>query len=420
MPEMINDSDKISSSLLGRMLAIPAKGQPQRKTAIGSYLGVAVALAAGTGFGILDINQSGPSTHKGAAISADDVKLRGDAYSETPQRGFESTYFDGAGGIAGVPLTEEQRSALIKEAERRGMSEDDAYALAYGDGSEATKTKDGKTIVDTKHVALADGPVYKRLAPSEQAQDTSVFQSGRAASPNLVDQLSPGKSDSTKSAPQPRQSPEKQKPKPQPGRRTEAKDGDKATPYYEQGRVDLDGNATPHTFSDDLHAVLPDPFDDVITALTPFSAWIDDLSAPGTTPDISVQPGPDGGVTMTAVAQVSDDITVTTHVVAPSPDDEHAPDPTVTVTVTDSQTGEVLSKSEPQAAESIDDVPRVAIGQVVDAVISASDVTHEDEDADLADAVQESGEDALDALPAEAGNETPQAPASGEPERSDG
>ncbi|MGW6773051.1 hypothetical protein ACWGBX_21865 [Streptomyces sp. NPDC055037] len=112
---------------------------------------------------------------------------------------------------------------------------------------------------------------------------------------------------------------------------------------------------------------------------------------------------------------MSDDLTVTAHVVAPPSDDEHTPDPTVTVTVTDSQTGEVLSKSEPQVAESLEDVPRVAIGEVVDAVISASVTTHEDDDADLADAVQESGEDALDALPAEAGDETPQAPALGEP-----
>ncbi|MFD6336545.1 hypothetical protein [Streptomyces sp. NPDC060131] len=417
MPRVISGSGEISSSPFGRLRALPTKGRSQRKQAIGAYLGTAVALATAAGFATLDVNRASDARAAKAA-SADDLKFHGDAYSETPQKGYNSTYFDGAGGVAGIPLTEEQRAALIKEAERRGMSEGDAYALAYGDGSEVRRTPDGKPLVDTSHVVLPQGPIFKRLTQSEQEQQSLTPANKPATTPQAAAQ--PGRHPTAqRQKPEPRPKPKLEgatRAKPEPGRKTGEEGANRPMPYYEDGRVDTDGNSPElNALSDDLHDFLPDPLDEMLSALMPFSAWIGDLSAPGTSPDISVQPDSDGGVTMTAVAQVSDDLTVTAHVVAPPSDDEHTPDPTVTVTVTDSQTGEVLSKSEPQVAESLEDVPRVAIGEVVDAVISASVTTHEDDDADLADAVQESGEDALDALPAEAGDETPQAPALGEP-----
>ncbi|WP_411120639.1 hypothetical protein [Streptomyces sp. x-19] len=408
MPRVISDSEQVSSSPFGRLLAIPAKGQPQRKQAIGAYLGLAVALATASGFATLDVNH-GSDTRRATAASADDVKLHGDAYSETPKEGYDSTYFDGAGGIAGIPLTEEQRAALIKEAKRRGMSEGDAYALAYGDGSVVRHTPDGKPLVDTSHVVLAQGPIFKRLTQSEQEQQSLTPADEPAASSDVVAQFG-GQSTGPTSKPKPKGS---AKAKPAPGRTTVAEGASRPTPYYTDGRVDLNGNSPePNALSDELHDFLPDPLDEMLSTLTPFSAWIGDLSAPGTSPDISVQPQPDGGLTMTCVTQVSDDITVTAHVVAPPADADVQP--TVAVTVTDSDTGQVLSASQPQAADSLDDVPRVAIGEVVDAVISASDTTHEADDAHLADAVQESGEDALDALPPVAEGGTPPLPATGE------
>lgn len=408
VPKVINDSEQISSSPFGRLLAIPAKGQPQRKQAVGAYLGLAVALATASGFATLDVNH-GSDARRASAASAEDVKLHGDAYSETPKEGYDSTYFDGAGGIAGIPLTEEQRAALIKEAERRGMSEGDAYALAYGDGSVVRHTPDGKPLVDTSHVVLAHGPIFKRLTQSEREQQSLTPADKPATTSDVAAQFG-GQSTGPKPKPKPKES---AKAKPAPGRTNLAEGANQQTPYYKDGRVDLDGNSPkPEAFSDDLHDILPDPLDEMLSTLTPFSVWIGDLSAPGTSPDISVQPQPGGGLTMTCVTQVSDDITVTAHVVAPPADADVQP--TVTVTVTDSGTGQVLSASKPQAADSLDDVPRVAIGEVVDAVISASDTTHEADDAHLAEVVQESGEDALDALPPASEDGPPPSSATGD------
>lgn len=408
MPKMISDSEQISSSPFGRLLAIPAKGQPQRKQAISAYLGFAVAFATASGRATLDVNH-GSDARRTSAASADDVKLHGDAYSETPKEGYDSTYFDGAGGIAGIPLTEEQRAPLIKEAERRGMNEGDAYALAYGDGSVVRHRPDGKPLVDTSHVVLAHGPIFKRLTQREQEQQTLTPADDPSTTSDTAAQFG-GQPTGPKPKPKPKGS---IKARPAPGRTTLAEGANHQAPYYKDGRVDLDGNSPePSAFSDELHGIIPDPLDEMLSTLTPFSAWIADLSAPGTSPGISVQPQPDGGLTMTCVTQVSDDITVTAHVVAPPADADVQP--TVAVTVTDSDTGQVLSASQPQPADSLDDVPRVAIGEVVDAVISASDMTHEADDAHLADAVQESGEDALDALPPVAENGTPPLPATGE------
>ncbi|NEA50490.1 hypothetical protein [Streptomyces sp. SID10815] len=378
MPEMINESEQISTSPLGRLLALPAKGQPQRKQAIGAYLGMAACLVTTAGFTALRVEHDGAANTRALANAA---TLHGDAYSEKPQEGFESTYFDGAGGIAGVPLTEEQRKALIKEAERRGMDEDDAYALAYGDGSEAKRKKDGTVLVDTSHVALAGGPVYKRVTPEERSADTPSFKLARSA-PDALSANPFTRPKKVKEIPAP--------PSRKPGKGQGAKSG--IAPYYDEGRVDLDGNSDKHKFSDEV----PGPVGDLIDILTPFSAWIGDLSQPGTTPTFDVQPRPDGGATVTASAQVSADLTVTAHVVAP-PAGAQAADPVVTVKVTDTDSGAVLSKVKPETADGLEDVPRVAIGQVVDAVIAASEATRED-DTSVADAVQDSGDDALEDL----------------------
>jgi hypothetical protein len=89
-----------------------------------------------------------------------------DAYAEAPKSGYVPTYFDGGGGIAGVPLTEEQRKALIAEARRRGMPIEEAYALAYGDGVRIDVHKDGTVHVDTSGVKVPTHPVYIRtVAP---------------------------------------------------------------------------------------------------------------------------------------------------------------------------------------------------------------------------------------------------------------
>jgi hypothetical protein len=99
----------------------------------------------------------------------------GDVYRSKPEEGYVPTYFDGRGGIAGVPLTDEQRQAVMKEAIRRGLSKEDARALAYGEDDEFTKPAQPVRPDVEKHgdgdtQVLASGPLYREVAPTEERE----------------------------------------------------------------------------------------------------------------------------------------------------------------------------------------------------------------------------------------------------------
>jgi hypothetical protein len=69
-------------------------------------------------------------------------------------------------------------------------------------------------------------------------------------------------------------------------------------------------------------------------------------------------------------APMTADLAVTTTIEAPLTE-QPTVQPVVTTVVTDVETGEVLAEHPPERCPSADDVSRVAIGQVVDAVLEA-------------------------------------------------
>ncbi|MCX4677701.1 hypothetical protein OG413_20730 [Streptomyces sp. NBC_01433] len=100
--------------------------------------------------------------------------LTGDIYTDDPAEAERKTLFDGAGGVAGVPFTDEQRKAIVKESMRQGLSEADAYALAYGDDAKVRIHEDGTVTVDTREVVLANGPVYRKAKRATSADEKGI------------------------------------------------------------------------------------------------------------------------------------------------------------------------------------------------------------------------------------------------------
>ncbi|MGW5332941.1 hypothetical protein [Streptomyces bauhiniae] len=89
-----------------------------------------------------------------------------------------------------------------------------------------------------------------------------------------------------------------------------------------------------------------------------------DLSEPETTPTFDVQPRPDGGATVAASAQVRADLTVTAHVVAP-PAGAQAADPVV-IREDDTSVADAVQDSGDDALEDlVDTAPATAQGQLL-------------------------------------------------------
>ncbi|MET9642471.1 hypothetical protein [Streptomyces syringium] len=292
-------------------------------------------------------------------------------FSEDERDGYVPTYFDGHGGIAGVPLTEEQRRAVVAEAMRRGMSEEAAHDLAYGEDSEAG----GEDTV------LADGngrqPVYRKIAPTE-VDHASVEAPARSAGGAKPGNQARREGAGTQ------------------GRRDERQVGGEKeqdrTPKKDERR---EKPSVADVFEQQLKDQIPDPIEDVLGPLNPFRAFLTDLSMYGVDVELEVsEPDPvTDTVTVTGSTTVSDDVAVT--VEAKVPVEEPRPGErkpcTITTTVTHPETGVVKSEST-AIVHDPDDVPRVAVNEVVDAVLEASDGTGAEEEAvreavgDLADA----------------------------------
>jgi hypothetical protein len=157
----IASEDEISTHPHGKLLAIPAKGQRGRKLAFASC-GILVSGAFAT-LTVTSLQDSPPPPAE--RESKGHGAKEGDAFQDTPKPGYYPTYLDGGGGIAGVPLTAEQRRALIREAWRRGLSIEDAYALAYGDNAKIHVHPDGTVHVFTDGVVVPNRPVYAKAPP---------------------------------------------------------------------------------------------------------------------------------------------------------------------------------------------------------------------------------------------------------------
>ncbi|MER7787388.1 hypothetical protein [Streptomyces sp. NPDC097640] len=327
------------------MLALPARGELQRKTAILGY-GLLASVIAYTGTLSLSQTSHAPTAKSRPATAAPDVDPeRGDVYRSEPETGYVPTYFDGRGGIAGVPLTEEQRQAIMKEAIRRGLSKEDAHALAYGENDEFTKPAqpvkpDAVEKGGGGTEILASGPLYREVAPSEERKPAdSDRQAGRNA-PSVREHH---------------------------GKKSE-------DPAQDTGKEGEEPKGTLGKLGDTVREAVPDPVEDLVDTLMPFRSYMVVISQPGTVPTFDVsEPDVEGVVTVTAESQVTDTMTVTVEVTAPVEATPDAPPCVVSVTVTDPQTDEVMVPTDTETVDSAGEVPRVAIGEVVEAVVSAAE-----------------------------------------------
>ncbi|MFE7480060.1 hypothetical protein [Streptomyces sp. NPDC057552] len=280
------------------------------------------------------------------AVEAEENSV--DVVTDDPGRGRVPTFFDGQGGVAGVQLTEKQRKAVVGEALRRGMSKDQAYDLAYGDAASAPDDRSdlrpmsegGRRTADAKQPQTGE-LMYRAVAPSE-----------RVAAKH--------------------QSAERQE---DPVGRPDAPRRDDGSEIRKAKDVD-----TRQKITESMDKLLPDPLEEALGGLLPFRMWMAQICEPGAEPSWTVEHDVDKGtVTVTAESQMTAQSKVTAEVTLPVPaggDAEPDAAPVVTVTVTDPVTDEVLVVSSPQVAETAQDVSRVAIGEVVEAVLDAREAGH--------------------------------------------
>ncbi|MFI7315516.1 hypothetical protein [Streptomyces venezuelae] len=366
------------------LLAIPERGHEHRASAALGYGLLATAVVfAGTmavvedGHGqaarrtpIAAVPDHGPdeSDAPGSDVETGEqaVPLKRQAqpapvFSDDERDGYVPTYFDGHGGIAGVPLTEEQRRAVVAEAVRRGMSTEAAHDLAYGEDSESG----GEDTVLADRGARQ--PVYRKVAPTE-VDHASVDAPARSAGGGKP--VTQGRREGAGT--QGRRDDERQ-----------AGDGKGQGRPPEMGEKRVQPSVA-EVFKEGLKDQIPDPIEDVLGPFNPFRAFLADLSMYGVDVELEVsEPDPKTDtVTVTGSTTVSDDVAVT--VEAEVPVEEPRPGErkpcTITTTVTHPETGVVKSEST-AIVHDPDDVPRVAVNEVVDAVLEASDGTRAEEKA---------------------------------------
>jgi hypothetical protein len=355
-----SSDEKISTHPIGKILALPAQGEPSRKTAITSY----GLLVAGV-FGALTWS----TTHNDPAPQKKDTShgvQEDDAYAEAPQAGYQPTYLDGGGGIAGVPLTAEQRKALIAEARRRGLSVSEAYALAYGDGVVVHPHKDGTVHVDTSHVKVPDRPVYIRTAhpstPSKVEQVPLTEEKAEGTTSAVGRGQAKGKDEKpAKAQEKPAQGKGEGKGKQGKGKGKEADDGyydSSGDNYYEEEEKEKDSG---------LKSVLPPALDSLVDSASEVTGFLSQASPGEVTVVGPVQRG--NHVMMMMSAPLAEDLTVKTTIATPI--EAEAPvQPVVTTVAVNTDTGEVVAK-EKDTCDDVSEVPTVAIGQVVDVVLEA-------------------------------------------------
>ncbi|MBT2544549.1 hypothetical protein J7E99_28575 [Streptomyces sp. ISL-44] len=359
--------DEISTHPIGKLLAIPVKGRSDRKLAIATWCALAGATftCLTMSIGLQDREPASKPKEKPHGTEVND------AFKAAPEAGYYPTYLDGGGGIAGVPLTEEQRKAVIREAQRRGLSVEDAYALAYGDGAVIHVHRDGTVHVHTEKVVVPDGPVYAKAGRAESG--SVAASSGGAAQGMKPEGAAPGPEDA----------------KDEPAGTGKLKSGkvkdEKAAKEKKAGKgaQDPSGGASPagegyypttgkSLYEEDegagLKTVLPPALEKVVDGADVFTEWLRAAS-----PGEAVVIGPVQSASRMSLkieAPMMADLTVTTTIEAPL-SAEAAVQPVVSTVVTDTETGEVLAEQRPERCPNADAVSSLAIEQVVDAVTEA-------------------------------------------------
>ncbi|MGP3686284.1 hypothetical protein ACTVZO_16515 [Streptomyces sp. IBSNAI002] len=360
--------DEISTHPIGKLLAIPVRGRSDRKIAIATW-----CVLAGVTFTCLTMRISlqdrEPAPKPKEKPHGTEVN---DAFKAAPEAGYYPTYLDGGGGIAGVPLTEEQRKAVIREAQRRGLSAADAYALAYGDGAVIHVHPDGTAHVHTEKVVVPDGPVYAKagraesgsVAASSGGAAQGVKPEGAASGPENAEDEPAGTEKAKSGKVKDEKAAKKEK---KAGKGTQSPSGS-ASPVGE-GYYPTTGKSL---YEEDegagLKTVLPPALEKVVDAADVFTEWLRAAS-----PGEAVVSGPVQSASRMSLkieAPMMADLTVTTTIEAPL-SAEAAVQPVVSTVVTDTETGEVLAEQRPERCPNADAVSSLAIEQVVDAVTEA-------------------------------------------------
>ncbi|MFS0694179.1 hypothetical protein [Streptomyces nitrosporeus] len=305
----------------------------------------------------------------GEAEAAPIEVLAGDIYTDDPDKAERRTLFDGAGGVAGIPFTDEQREALVKEAKRRGLDDADAYALAYGDGAKVTVLEDGTTHVDTSEVVLANGPVYRKAKKAAGKASGNAAQSqvaGGSKKPvTESEKKGNSKADSGKKEPSAKRHTQED-PQGQGSGEGKSRTGGKehAEPMSSaaapEGEPYYPGSGK-NPYDKGLGEALKD-------MLNPFSKFMEMLAGPVTAP-VVVEKEYGGRVTLTTTSRINPRlevaVDVSTAFMAPG-------EPvSVSAAATDPRTGAVLSKTSPAVVDEPDEVSNAAIGEAVEAVVTA-------------------------------------------------
>ncbi|MGW3336249.1 hypothetical protein ACWDCL_02045 [Streptomyces sp. NPDC001009] len=381
---------------IARIMAIPAKGQPQRGMALVSW-GMAGALALYGGAFYLTHDDEAPARKRGGAPrSAPDAAAehhesstgRHDSHGATestsgPDDGtYVPTFFDGHGGVAGVPLTPEQRKAVMREAQRRGISTDEAREMAYGDGGDEgvfTHTATGmyRQVAPMEYATLevgggseapsgiahASAPSQVLAEPEPQVLEAQVDEAGGSAATadTETNEEAASAQGSTSKPVKPKAKPKKAKPK-------KAKPAPSLTDRLKTAVKDVVPGSVKQ-----LGDVLPKGLN-----LQPLSLFMADISQPGTEVQVEVStinldsdPAQEA-VQVTATAQVSQSVAVTAEVVAPVKETAESTPSVVAVTLTDPSTDEVIVAPKPIVVDRPSDVSGAAIGAIVDTVVDAS------------------------------------------------
>jgi hypothetical protein len=368
--------EAISTHPIGRLLAIPARGARGRKMALAGY-GMLVATVFGT-FATTTLRDAPVRARDSRPDTAHGTK-KGDVFTDSKGPGYAPTYLDGGGGIAGVPLTEEQRKALIREAMRRGMATADAYALAYGDNATIRVNKDGTVSVHTGEVVVPNGPVYvKNPTNSRKPARSNAKAMGEDKKAPTGGQAAPQRGEEQSGAQEPAKGQTKRQgattgtdesasssTAEEPSKKTDKAPSAGTTsvdPYYPSTGENL------YEDEGSLKEALPPTLEKVVDGVNDFTNWLSASSAK--TPQTFSLVGNGGNRLMMHVeAPLADDLTLTTTVTA-AMDSESSVEPEVTSVVTDTETGAVLA-DETDTCPSEHVVDAVAIGQAVDVMLEA-------------------------------------------------
>ncbi|MER7997655.1 hypothetical protein [Streptomyces sp. NPDC095613] len=214
--------------------------------------------------------------------------------------------------------------------------------MSYGEDDEFKKPVQpdavGKGGGDAE--ILASGPLYREVAPYEKRESAGSGHRAQRETPSERGRQSEGPKESARGT----------------GKAKEE-------PKDKLGKL-----------GDTVREVVPDPIEDLVDMLTPFRSYMVAISRPGTVPTFEVsEPDGEGMVTVTAESQVTDTMAVTVEVTAPVEATPEAPPCVVSVTATDPQTDEVMVPTDTETVVSTGEVPRVAIGEVVEAIVSAAE-----------------------------------------------